>query len=153
MLSRSGAAVSRGGEEEADVDIDVDVADVLDAVCGAAARELDRFDRARLREVLAVCRASRSLSEAGRALFAESSKKKTSVNDDPRPPSTTSAPSHVRRLRRTVWLFGSSRDRALGAGPRHEELRLVKADEGAAQRRGDGPQPGVEGLFGREANE
>jgi transcriptional regulatory protein RtcR len=66
-------------------DIDVDGAggadDVVDAVFGAAARELDRFDRAQLREVLTVCRASRSLSDAGRTLFAESRKKKTSVND------------------------------------------------------------------------
>ena len=47
----------------------------------ARAERLDRFDRAQLAEVIAVCRQSRSLSEAGRALFAESRKRRTSVND------------------------------------------------------------------------
>lgn len=66
----------------ADVDGASDGADdIVDDVFGAAAKDLDRFDRAQLREVLTVCRASRSLSEAGRTLFAESRKKKTSVND------------------------------------------------------------------------
>jgi transcriptional regulatory protein RtcR len=45
------------------------------------AAELDRFDRVQLADVLSVCRRSRSLSEAGRELFAESRKKKTSGND------------------------------------------------------------------------
>lgn len=42
---------------------------------------LDRFDRVQLADVLTVCRTSRSLSEAGRTLFAESRKRKTSAND------------------------------------------------------------------------
>ncbi len=42
---------------------------------------LDRFDRAQLAEVLRVCRASRSLSDAGRTLFAVSRAQRTSVND------------------------------------------------------------------------
>ena len=43
--------------------------------------ELDLFDRVQLREVIRICRSSRSLSEAGRTLFAVSRTKKTSVND------------------------------------------------------------------------
>lgn len=45
------------------------------------AADLDRFDRVQLADVLAVCRKARSLSEAGRELFAESRKKKASGND------------------------------------------------------------------------
>jgi transcriptional regulatory protein RtcR len=42
---------------------------------------MDRFDRVQLEEVLAVCAASRSLSEAGRTLFAASRTRRTSRND------------------------------------------------------------------------
>jgi transcriptional regulatory protein RtcR len=45
------------------------------------AETLDRFDQAQLAEVLSVCRQARSLSEAGRSLFAVSRTQKTSVND------------------------------------------------------------------------
>lgn len=45
------------------------------------AASLDRFDRVQLVDVIGVCRASRSVSEAGRMLFAESRKRRTSVND------------------------------------------------------------------------
>ncbi len=45
------------------------------------AGELDRFDRVQLADVLSVCRASRSLSDAGRVLFAQSRAQKKSVND------------------------------------------------------------------------
>lgn len=45
------------------------------------AAEIDRFDRVQLADVLGVCRSSKSLSDAGRALFAASRAKKTSVND------------------------------------------------------------------------
>ncbi|QDE91704.1 transcriptional regulator [Myxococcus xanthus] len=45
------------------------------------ASELDRFDRVQLADVLSVCRASRSLSDAGRVLFAQSRAQKKSVND------------------------------------------------------------------------
>jgi transcriptional regulatory protein RtcR len=44
-------------------------------------RALDLFDAAQLEEVLRVCRVSRSLSEAGRALFAVSRATKSSSND------------------------------------------------------------------------
>lgn len=42
---------------------------------------LDPFDRVQLAEVLRVCRSSRSLSEAGRALFAASRLRRSSAND------------------------------------------------------------------------
>ncbi len=42
---------------------------------------MDRFDRVQLEDVLQLCRQSRSLSEAGRRLFAESRKHKRSAND------------------------------------------------------------------------
>jgi len=45
------------------------------------AAELDRFDRVQLQDVLHVCAAARSMSEAGRILFAASRQKRTSVND------------------------------------------------------------------------
>ena len=50
-------------------------------VLGARASELDRFDRVQLVDVLAVCRASASLSAAGRTLFSASRARKTSAND------------------------------------------------------------------------
>ena len=49
-----------------------------------ALAELDLFDRLQLVEVLRVCRASRSLAEAGRVLFDKSRQQKTSVNDSHR---------------------------------------------------------------------
>jgi transcriptional regulatory protein RtcR len=56
--------------------------DGVEEVLGPArAGEVDRFDRVQLAEVIRVCRASRSLSEAGRSLFAASRGKKTRVND------------------------------------------------------------------------
>lgn len=47
----------------------------------AALADLDSFDRVQLCEVVRVCRASRSLSEAGRKLFAASLARRTSGND------------------------------------------------------------------------
>lgn len=46
-----------------------------------AIKALDPFDRAQLIEVIRTCRQSRSLSEAGRTLFAQSRKAKKSSND------------------------------------------------------------------------
>ncbi len=54
---------------------------VAEALGADMAGALDPFDRVQLAEVLRVCRASRSLSEAGRALFASSRAKKSSTND------------------------------------------------------------------------
>jgi transcriptional regulatory protein RtcR len=45
------------------------------------AARLDRFDRVQLEDVLSVCQNARSLSAAGRELFAASRSEKTSVND------------------------------------------------------------------------
>jgi transcriptional regulatory protein RtcR len=45
------------------------------------AEDLDPFDRVQLAEVIRVCKGARSLSEAGRKLFAASRAKKSSVND------------------------------------------------------------------------
>jgi transcriptional regulatory protein RtcR len=54
---------------------------LVDELLGARAAEFDPFDRVQLEEVLRTCRGARSLSEAGRALFAVSRLKKTSSND------------------------------------------------------------------------
>jgi len=55
--------------------------DPVTQLLGEAADELDRFDRVQLAEVLDVCRRAPSLSAAGRTLFAESRKRKSSRND------------------------------------------------------------------------
>jgi transcriptional regulatory protein RtcR len=55
--------------------------DQLAAVLGARAERLDRFDRVQLAEVVRVCRASRSLSEAGRTLFAVTRLERKTAND------------------------------------------------------------------------
>jgi len=56
--------------------------DLVSRMLGSAqAEELDRFDRVQLEEVLAICLRSRSMSEAGRSLFAKSRARKKSVND------------------------------------------------------------------------
>ena len=46
-----------------------------------ALAEIDLFDRVQLREVVRLCQASRSLSEAGRRLFAVSRTRKAAAND------------------------------------------------------------------------
>jgi transcriptional regulatory protein RtcR len=43
--------------------------------------QLDLFDRVQLAEVIRVCRRSRTLSDAGRALFAVSRLQRKSAND------------------------------------------------------------------------
>ncbi|MDX2019375.1 MAG: RNA repair transcriptional activator RtcR [Deltaproteobacteria bacterium] len=56
--------------------------DLLAQLLGAAGVEaLDLFDRVQLEEVVRVCRASHSLSEAGRLLFAASRAARSSTND------------------------------------------------------------------------
>jgi transcriptional regulatory protein RtcR len=54
---------------------------VVEVLGEERAEALDRFDRAQLAEVLAVCRQARTMSDAGRALFAQSRAQKKSVND------------------------------------------------------------------------
>ena len=44
-------------------------------------RYLDRFDRVQLEEVVRVCARAKSLSDAGRTLFAASRRQRTSTND------------------------------------------------------------------------
>ena len=48
---------------------------------GERAKALDEFDRVQLASVVRACRASASLSEAGRRLFARSRESRTSRND------------------------------------------------------------------------
>jgi transcriptional regulatory protein RtcR len=55
--------------------------DALREFLGDAVDDLDLFDRLQLREVIAVCRRCRSVSEAGRQLFAASRNKRASTND------------------------------------------------------------------------
>lgn len=68
------------GRQWAGVDPDADGA-LLAEVLGASEAELDLFDRAQLAAVIRVCRASASLSEAGRRLFAVSLAERASRND------------------------------------------------------------------------
>jgi transcriptional regulatory protein RtcR len=56
--------------------------DALDSLLGPSALEaIDPFDRVQLAEAVRVCRASRSLSEAGRSLFSASRTRRASSND------------------------------------------------------------------------
>lgn len=71
-LSRAWSDVEGDREERA----------LLEDVLGdGAAHELDRFDQVQLAEVIRACRRARSLSEAGRLLFAASRRRRKSVND------------------------------------------------------------------------
>jgi transcriptional regulatory protein RtcR len=54
---------------------------LVEAVLGERAVEVDLFERAQLDVVLTVCRESKSLSDAGRRLFAVSRTRKASSND------------------------------------------------------------------------
>jgi len=67
---RPGAATPNAGDEILHRHLDAD-----------AVAALDRFDRVQLADVLAVCASSKSLSDAGRTLFAESRKRRSSQND------------------------------------------------------------------------
>lgn len=59
-----------------------DVADLLTEVLAPERlAEIDPFDRVQLAETIRICRMSRSLSEAGRALFSASRSRRTSAND------------------------------------------------------------------------
>ncbi len=55
--------------------------DAVEELLGARAATLDRFDRVQLAEVIRICRRARSLSEAGRELFAVSRTRKRTTND------------------------------------------------------------------------
>jgi transcriptional regulatory protein RtcR len=56
-------------------------AGLVDELLASRAADVDPFERVQLEEVLRVCRSARSLSEAGRTLFAVSRTKKSSSND------------------------------------------------------------------------
>ena len=51
---------------------------------GSACEEMDRFDQVQLAEVVRICRESRTLSDAGRTLFAASRTKRKVANDSDR---------------------------------------------------------------------
>lgn len=53
----------------------------LQKLLGDRLLDIDRFDQAQLRDVISVCRKARSLSEAGRVLFAASRKRRATTND------------------------------------------------------------------------
>ena len=55
--------------------------DLVAALLGTGAERLDLFDRVQLAEVLKVCRASHSLSDAGRTLFAMTRMQRKHAND------------------------------------------------------------------------
>jgi len=79
---------------------------VLDALLSEPARsELDPFDSVQLAEVVRICRSSRTLSEAGRQLFAVSRTKKGIPND-------------ADRLRKYLARFGLDWVRATESTPR-----------------------------------
>ena len=69
-LKRLWSAAGASAEEE-----------VLTGLLGESAAAVDPFDRVQLAEAVRVCRASRSLSEAGRTLFAASRLRRSSAND------------------------------------------------------------------------
>jgi transcriptional regulatory protein RtcR len=46
--------------------------------------EMDAFDRLQLQSVIEVCRRSRSIADAGRALFGASRAKRSTINDSDR---------------------------------------------------------------------
>ncbi len=76
--------------------------DTLATLLGDAADRLDLFDRVQLEGVIAVCRRARSLSEAGRMLFAASRQEKASRND-------------ADRLRKYLARFGLEWEKLQGA--------------------------------------
>jgi transcriptional regulatory protein RtcR len=67
----------------------------LDELMGAAAQQLDAFDRLQLEAVIGICRQQTSLSEAGRTLFNVSRTQRAVVND-------------ADRLRKYLLKFGLS---------------------------------------------
>ncbi|MBN3759858.1 RNA repair transcriptional activator RtcR [Burkholderia sp. Ac-20365] len=60
---------------------DETLSDLVDAVMGVRAADIDLFDRVQLAKVIDICRTSSSLSDAGRTLFAVSRANKKQPND------------------------------------------------------------------------
>ena len=75
----------------------------LDALLGDGVAALDRFDRVQLEEVVRVCAQAKSLSDAGRMLFAVSRAQRSSTND-------------ADRLRKYLARFDLDWERARDAG-------------------------------------
>ncbi|MBI2377476.1 MAG: sigma 54-interacting transcriptional regulator [Deltaproteobacteria bacterium] len=91
--------------------------DLVSASLGPRAAELDEFDRAQLERVIRVCKEARTLSAAGRILFAASRSRRSSIND-------------ADRLRKYLARFGLSIDQlrktlkvGSGAEPLREAIR------------------------------
>lgn len=130
-LAEGGRITVEGVEEELlrqrlDARVAGAPADALEEVLGPRLAEVDPFDRAQLAEVVRVCRRARSLSEAGRALFAVSRTQKSSSND-------------ADRLRKYLARFGLSYAQ-LAAG-----VALGSAATRGVETRGDLRRlPGVE---------
>lgn len=62
--------------------VDSNGEDIIARYLSESARaELDRFDRVQLIDVLRVCSTAKSMSDAGRTLFSESRKRRTTTND------------------------------------------------------------------------
>lgn len=76
----------------------------LHALLGEAVNELDRFDRVQLEDVVRVCARARSLSAAGRELFAVSRTQRASTND-------------ADRLRKYLAKFGLDWETVSGRSP------------------------------------
>jgi transcriptional regulatory protein RtcR len=76
-IARLTADWRRGEESAPGADDD----DLLRSVLGAQLDDVDRFDRVQLAEVVRCCRRSKSLSAAGRELFAVSRGKRAIAND------------------------------------------------------------------------
>lgn len=76
----------------------------LHALLGEAVNELDRFDRVQLEDVVRVCARARSLSAAGRELFAVSRTQRASTND-------------ADRLRKYLAKFGLDWETVSGGSP------------------------------------
>jgi transcriptional regulatory protein RtcR len=65
-----------GGPREEPCDVELDA-----MLGGERVSDLDRFDRVQLADAISICRRSRSLSDAGRQLFAVSRTKRGTTND------------------------------------------------------------------------
>lgn len=108
-LARAGRIDTAGVEEEIErlkrrwrgPDINP-IGSLVEAALGPAAEQLDLFDRVQLEAVINVCRESKSLSDAGRKLFAVSRLEKASSND-------------ADRLKKYLARFGLTFERCTGA--------------------------------------
>lgn len=110
-LDSNAAAATSVGSATAPASARDDCADPLMAHLSAdALAELDPFDRVQLAEVVRVCRTARTLSEAGRRLFAASRKSKAKAND-------------ADRLRKYLARFGLDWRRVAGV-PAKEEAEV-----------------------------